>query len=195
MDGLKSPPRADCLYTGISSGPNALKRVWETLPFLIQSSLLPFIPVCCAPGVRGELTCCRWFGARNVRSPSRRQFFAPPLKPVTPKMFSKLLGMFLCIKLEFHDADTDTDILARMSVSVSVSASWNASLIKQLYGYMLVISYNIYVFITRHFNCFAMSRRVRSEEKLSTHLHIWASSYHIKIKVDCSPSEPGELSQ
>jgi len=29
--------RADCLYTGISSGPNARYRVWEAFTFLLLS--------------------------------------------------------------------------------------------------------------------------------------------------------------
>jgi len=42
--------RADCLYTGISSGPNARYRVWEAFTFLLTYLLtnvrqaLPLLP-------------------------------------------------------------------------------------------------------------------------------------------------------
>jgi len=42
-DGLESHLQADCLYTGISSGPNARQRAWENFTFCIGDH-----PVCSA---------------------------------------------------------------------------------------------------------------------------------------------------
>ena len=36
--------RADCLYTGISSGPNARCRVWEAFTFYLLPSLFRSVP-------------------------------------------------------------------------------------------------------------------------------------------------------
>jgi len=35
--------QADCLYSGISSGPNARYRVWEAFTFLLLLLLLPLL--------------------------------------------------------------------------------------------------------------------------------------------------------
>jgi len=37
--------RADCLYTGISSGPNARYRVWEAFTFTVHDNKSLYVPL------------------------------------------------------------------------------------------------------------------------------------------------------
>jgi len=38
--------QADCLYTGISSGPNARYRVWEAFTFFTETNVV-YVNECC----------------------------------------------------------------------------------------------------------------------------------------------------
>jgi len=56
--------RADCLYTGISSGPNARYRIWEAFTFTFLTTDLTVFGVCLI------LNCCKVFCILVKFSPS-----------------------------------------------------------------------------------------------------------------------------
>ena len=81
--------QADCLYTGISSGPNARYRVWEAFTFLCYTNTLTYLLTYTA--VRRDTSATRWVLSRvadilsqsRLRSSTSSQLMVRPSRLVT----------------------------------------------------------------------------------------------------------------